>query len=419
MTTVDDALDAAAAAAAAATAATGRLDAVERHQLTMTTQLAGIAQQLQALLNPGGGGGGAGGGGGGGGGGAGGGGGGGGAGGAGGGGGGATTQRRRIDPSCLDKLHGDASLSQLRTWRNRWSDFCQLNQLVTYPVSEQMAAFRMVLDPDMQQIVEVALGISSTAATTPEDVLDQINIYIRSKRNIALDRVAFEDCHQSATESFDDFYIRLCNLADAADLCAACRDTRLTTRIMAGVRDTETKRKLLALSPFPTAQQTINICRSEESAKADEKSLSNPPAISHVQTRSHRQPRQTDGGRCGSCGRLAWHGILALAWNISDHLPGRIAKLQRNGWCRATTPICLHVTHHNALHVNARAAAVAVAALTAATSAGCSAVTTSAAAVRRLYFRFLRAAWGEVIIGAAGMTLFSDGRTCLSCTLPF
>ena len=101
MTTVDDALDAAAAAAAAGRAATGRLDAVERHQLTMTTQLAGIAQQLQALLNPGGGGGG------------------GGAGGAGGGGGGATTQRRRIDPSCLDKLHGDASLSQLRTWRNR------------------------------------------------------------------------------------------------------------------------------------------------------------------------------------------------------------------------------------------------------------------------------------------------------------
>ena len=287
MTTVDDALDAAAAAAAAATAATGRLDAVERHQLTMTTQLARIAQQLQALLNPGGGGGG------------------GGAGGAGGGGGGSATQRRRIDPSCLDKLHGDASLSQLRTWRNRWSDFCQLNQLVTYPFSEQMAAFRMVLDPDMQQIVEVALGILPTTATTPGDVLDQVNTYIRWKRNIALDRVAFEDCHQSATESFDDFYIRLCNLADAADLCAACRDTRLTTRIMAGVRDTETKRKLLALSPFPTVQQTINICRSEESAKANEKSLSNPPAISHVQTRSHRQPRQTDGGRCGSCGRLA------------------------------------------------------------------------------------------------------------------
>ncbi|EFX60320.1 hypothetical protein DAPPUDRAFT_278059 [Daphnia pulex] len=127
MATVDDALDAAAAPAAAATAATGRLDAVKRNQLTMTTQLAGIAQQLQALLNAseGGGGGGAGGGG------AGGGGAGGGGAGGGGAGGGGVVQRRRIDPSCLDKLHGDASLAQLRTWRNHWSDFCQLNPLST------------------------------------------------------------------------------------------------------------------------------------------------------------------------------------------------------------------------------------------------------------------------------------------------
>ena len=52
MTTVDDALDAAAAAAAAGRAATGRLDAVERHQLTMTTQLARIAQQRQDCSTP-------------------------------------------------------------------------------------------------------------------------------------------------------------------------------------------------------------------------------------------------------------------------------------------------------------------------------------------------------------------------------
>lgn len=57
---------------------------------------------------------------------------------------------RRIDPSCLDKLHGDESLSQFRSWRNRWNDFCQMSQLSTYPASEQMAAFRMVLDQAMQ-----------------------------------------------------------------------------------------------------------------------------------------------------------------------------------------------------------------------------------------------------------------------------
>ena len=110
-------------------------------------------------------------------------------------------QRRQIDPSGLEKLQAGISIPQLRTWRNRWGDFRQLNQL-----AEQMAAFTMVFDPAMQQIGEVALGILPTAALSPIDVLDQTSTYIRSKRNIALDRVAFEECEQSAMETFDDFY---------------------------------------------------------------------------------------------------------------------------------------------------------------------------------------------------------------------
>lgn len=280
-------MDAAAAAAAAVAATNSRMDAMEQNQITMTTQLAGIAQQLQVLLAGAGGAGGSGSSGG--------------AGGSSSSGGGSglsggvggsgssggvgtvphpaavtTSQRRRIDPSCLDKLPGDASLSQLRSWTNRWNDFSQLNQLSVYPVNEQMAAFRMVLDPAMHQVVEVALGISLTSVVTPADVLDQIKDYIRSKCNIALDRVAFEECKQGTTETFDEFYIRLKNLAEAANLCIACLDERMATRIMAGIQDAETKRRLLAISPFPTSQQTINICRSKELARANERSLSGP-----------------------------------------------------------------------------------------------------------------------------------------------
>ena len=164
--TAADALAAANAATAAATTATARID-------TMETQLVNIAQQLQVLIAATGGGGGGG--------------------GAGGGGGLvvqpiAANQRRRIDPSGLEKLQGDVRLPQLRTWRNRWNDFCQLNQLATYPANEQTAALRMTLDPSMQQVVEVALNISPTTHFTPDEILDQIADYVRAKRNIALDR---------------------------------------------------------------------------------------------------------------------------------------------------------------------------------------------------------------------------------------
>ncbi|KZS03640.1 Uncharacterized protein APZ42_033587, partial [Daphnia magna] len=139
---------------------------------------------------------------------------------------------------------------------------------------------------------------------TPDEILDLIADYIRAKRNIALDRVAFDECHQATSESFEDFYIRFRRLADAADLCGTCADARIATRIMAGIRDTETKRKLLALSPFPSAQQAINVCRSEEAARINEKSLSNQSAVHHVH-QGQRSNLPTSPTPCGSCGRNA------------------------------------------------------------------------------------------------------------------
>ena len=90
----------------------------------------------------------------------------------------------------MDKLHGDVTIPLLRSWRNRWNDFVELNQLAMYSGSEQMAA--MALNPAMQQVVEMTLGILPTTMTTSDAVLDRIADYIRAKRNITLDRVAFE-----------------------------------------------------------------------------------------------------------------------------------------------------------------------------------------------------------------------------------
>ncbi|EFX71058.1 hypothetical protein DAPPUDRAFT_112135 [Daphnia pulex] len=62
--------------------------------------------------------------------------------------------RRRLDTSSLEKLHGDISLVDFKTWRNRWDDFGRLNQLSTYPVEEQTAALRLSLDTSMQKLLK-------------------------------------------------------------------------------------------------------------------------------------------------------------------------------------------------------------------------------------------------------------------------
>lgn len=149
------------------------------------------------------------------------------------------TQRRRLETSSLEKLHADCTLLDFRSWRNRWQDFCRLNQLASYPLEEQTAALRLSLDTSMQQVVEITLDIAPTDELTPDEILDAIAAHIRLKRNVALDRVAFEECCQSPNETSDEFLIRLKRLAGSAELCALCADQRMATRVIAGVREGE------------------------------------------------------------------------------------------------------------------------------------------------------------------------------------
>ena len=93
----------------------------------------------------------------------------------------ATAPRRRLDTFSLEKLQGDISLVDFKTWRNRWDDFSRLNQLSTYPVEEQTAALRLSLDTTMQQTVEVALNFTPNNTTLPSEILDAIANHIRLK----------------------------------------------------------------------------------------------------------------------------------------------------------------------------------------------------------------------------------------------
>ncbi len=188
-----------------------------------------------------------------------------------------------------------------------------------------MAAFRMTLDSTMQQVVEVGLGITPATITTPDYVLDRIADYIRAKRNVALDCVAFEERRQGPSESFDEFFIGLRRLADAAYLCGTCSETRLVTRIIAGTRDSETKKKLCAISPFPSLQATVNICRSEESARANERTLSGQSGVAAITKRQFQPDRRSSKGECGACGRTSHaQGESCPASGKSCHTCGKL-----------------------------------------------------------------------------------------------
>ena len=102
---------------------------------------------------------------------------------------------------------------------------------------------------------------------------------------------------QNAGDTIDAFLIVIKTLACDTDLCDACLNRRIVTRIMFGVRDMELRMKLLATSPLPDLQKVTDLCRSEESAKLDEALMNSnqtehtvcrPCAKSRTRVRNHK-----------------------------------------------------------------------------------------------------------------------------------
>ena len=217
------------------------------------------------------------------------------------------SSRRTINVSSLPKLDKDVSLEEFLAWRAAWNDLYEVERVKTYSLREQSSALRMAMTLEMRCKLKNALKIDPEVELEPKAILDQIQQYIRSQRNVTIDRVDFDQCKQKENESFDDFYVRLCTIAEGAQLCGTCRDTRMATRIISGIHDQEVKKKLLALRPFPKEQQVVDICRGEEAAAHNQSALAKPPAVAKV-TKKHKgkQPDAKKGQKthdlCGKCG---------------------------------------------------------------------------------------------------------------------
>ena len=207
-------------------------------------------------------------------------------------------------PSMLDV---EVTFSKFRSWRTAWNDYYMLQKLEDQPLEVQKADFRCCLTDEMRTHLKCAIDVSDNNNLTVTQILDKIQEYLRQKRNIALDRVAFEERRQENGESFDDFYVALRKLAEESDLCDACFEQRIVTRVMSGIRDTSVRQKLLAITPFPDLKSVVNLCRSEESAAKDSSALDSKIVIDKVRKQSeYRREKkqhysQSDVRKCGKC----------------------------------------------------------------------------------------------------------------------
>ena len=134
------------------------------------------------------------------------------------------------------KLSPEVSLLEYKVWRSAWSDYEELLQLSDQPARTQLAHFRSCLTSEMRETLVHAIGIPEDDDTIDVgDILDSLHKHFQRQRNVTLRRVRFEERRQGEGELFDDYYVTLKELADDAELCDKCLDSRLVTRITSGI----------------------------------------------------------------------------------------------------------------------------------------------------------------------------------------
>ncbi|TRY72543.1 hypothetical protein TCAL_16224 [Tigriopus californicus] len=127
------------------------------------------------------------------------------------------------------------------TWRQQVEDYFTLSEIGLQDKSIQIKALWGLMTTEMFGHVKHAMNVPMTTTRSVKTVLDVIQTFLRSKRNLAVDHLSFEKCHQQAGQTFDDFLVKLCKIAEDAQLCSTCLDTRLVARIVAGVNDSKNK----------------------------------------------------------------------------------------------------------------------------------------------------------------------------------
>ena len=156
------------------------------------------------------------------------------------------SRRPKADAQKPPTLHVGPSLAEFCKWIKAYNDYVEVSQAQDLPQQSQLALLRTFFSMEMREAVEHILLIPDDTELSTDNILNKIKDYVRSQRNIALDCIEFEERKQNAGETFDAFLIVIKTLAHDADLCDACFDRYLVTKIISGIRDKETWMKLLA-----------------------------------------------------------------------------------------------------------------------------------------------------------------------------
>ncbi|MPC42878.1 hypothetical protein E2C01_036509 [Portunus trituberculatus] len=170
-----------------------------------------------------------------------------------------TNTKAVIHPS--PPLQSDVTFPDYKAWKRQKNDYATFTDLAKLDLPKQHIQLRMCMTPEVLHILQYRLRVTPDDMRSIEQVLDALEQHVKAQTNEALRHRDLFSCKQRVGECFNDFFVRVKNLAEAVDICKGantqCEETQLKQVLLMGVCDQDLVRELISTIATKTLDETV------------------------------------------------------------------------------------------------------------------------------------------------------------------
>ena len=199
------------------------------------------------------------------------------------------------------KIHGGELVANWRRFKALWLNYELATDIAEESKQKRAAIFLSCIGPDAYDVF-TSMALENEARADIEEVIKAFDEYCIGEINPTYERYVFNKRNQDASESFDSFVSELRRLAKSCDY-GQLEECILMDRIVIGIRDDATRRKLLQTRRLNLAL-AIDICRAAETASRHLKEMTSADhSVQKLDQRrrspsdTRRQRQRSDEGR--------------------------------------------------------------------------------------------------------------------------
>ena len=154
-----------------------------------------------------------------------------------------------------------------KSFKQSWENYSVIMNINTQPEAYKVALFLHCIGPEAVKIFNGLSFETPEEKGTLSNIIAKFNDFTIGETNETYERYVFNSRNQKPDESIDAYLTCLRTLAQSCNFCDCMRDTLIRDRIVLGVNNTATRKKLLQQRKL-TLKSCIDICRSMESASS-------------------------------------------------------------------------------------------------------------------------------------------------------